>query len=41
MREMWRFTLLDDPDSSLTRALAHLDVYREGLEEAVADTRSA
>lgn len=34
-------TLLDDPDSSLTRALAHLDVYREGLEEALADTRSA
>jgi ATP-dependent Clp protease ATP-binding subunit ClpA len=34
-------SLLDDPDSPLARALAHLGVDRERLEEALADTRSA
>lgn len=32
--------LLDDPDSPLARALAHLGIDRERLEEALADTRS-
>lgn len=31
--------LLEDANSPLTRALAHLGVYRERLEEALADTR--
>jgi hypothetical protein len=34
-------SLLDDPDSPLARALAHLGIDRERLEEALADTRSA